>query len=299
MLVERVRGVVSEAGATAAALRSAFGELLTQEFDWSAGHLTALLNGCVFAPQLLTFWFVNGVADFSTAIVLGTVASPGGLQVRLLAYLLVVPVFVAVRAGYYLVHPVHRRAILSGTCPKSRVLSLDWFTVGILMTGLPLAFRDLGLWVGTNAVFVLGIFVLPRFVAGDRRSLAVKLGAIAVGLFLFGYVKAGGAMADAVGVVPEPAAALGPIATATLRERDLALLLRLTNSLLTGPFLVALVGYVANRVMTHPAVTEIPLLHYTLPERDPWRVVAVSASLGTVFYLLFLAAFTGRFVLVP
>jgi hypothetical protein len=282
-------------GTTARSLRSAFADLLSQEFSWSAGHLTALVNGCVFAPTLLTFWFVNGVADFSTAFVLGTVASPAGLQIRLFAYLLVVPVFIAVRASYYLLHPVHRKAVLSGTCPQSQLLSLDWFTVGILLTGLPLALRELGLWIGTNAIFVTGIFLLPRFVDADRPSTAVKVGALLAGMALFAYVKVGGT----VGAVPRPAAVVGPVATLSLTAADIGFLMRLMNSLLLGPPLVAVVGYATNRVMTHPAVTDIPLLHHTLPRRDPWPAVAVSASLGTVFYLLFRGAFTGHLVVVP
>ncbi|MFC7133687.1 MULTISPECIES: hypothetical protein [Salinibaculum] len=294
----RSRFRLAAAGSTGAALWSALKDLLSQEFDWSVGHLTALVNGCVFAPSLLTFWLVNGVADFSTALALGTVASPGGLQVRLLAYLLAVPVFVAVRAGYYVAHPVHRQAVLSGSCPKSQLLSLDWFTVGILVTGLPLALRDLGLWLAMNAVFVVGIFLVPRVVDERRRALAVKLGAIALGILLFGYVKLGAAAAS-LGVVPAPAPLLGPVATLSLSQGSLEVLLRTMNSLLLGPPLVAILGYAMNRVMTHPAVTDIPLLHYTLPRRDPWRAVAASASLGTVFYLLFLGAVTGRLVVVP
>lgn len=283
----------------AAALRESFRDLLSQEISWSAGHLTALLNGCVFAPSLLSFWLVNGVVDFSTAIALGTVASPAGLQLRLLAYLLAVPTFVALRAGYYFVHPVHRRSILSGTCPQSRLLSLDWFTVGILLTGLPLAFRDLGLWIASNAVFVLGIFVVPRFLAEERRALAVKLGAIAVGAALIGYVKLGPTVASSVAAVPRPAAVLGPVATVSLGQGTLSVLLDVMNSLVLGPPLVALLGFVLNRILTHPALKEIPVLRHTLPRRDPWQAVVVSAALGTVFYLLFLALAIGQLVLVP
>jgi hypothetical protein len=282
---------------TVDALGSAFRDLLDQEFDRTPGHATALLNGCVFAPSLLYFWFVNGVADFSTAIVLGTVASPAGLQVRLLAYLAAIPTFVALRSGYYLAHPIHRRAVLAGSCPRSDLFSLDWFTVGILVTGLPLAFSDLGLWATMNAVFLFGIFVLPRYIG--RGRLGIKLAAIALGLLLFGYVEAGGLLAAWTGGVPEPAAALGPVATLTVHPAHMDFLLRTMNSLLLGPLLVAIVAVALNRVMTHPELTAIPVLHYTLPRRDPSRAVTASAAAGTVFYLGFVAAFTGRLVVVP
>lgn len=64
-------------------VRSALVDLLSQEYSCTIGHLTALLNGCLFAPSILTFWFVNGLLDFSTAIVMGSLASPAGLLVRL------------------------------------------------------------------------------------------------------------------------------------------------------------------------------------------------------------------------
>ena len=63
-------------------LRSASADLLSQGLSYSTGHLTVVLNGCLFAPSLLTFWFVNGFLDFSTAVAIGAVATPAGLQVR-------------------------------------------------------------------------------------------------------------------------------------------------------------------------------------------------------------------------
>lgn len=294
-----VRSQVDRAGRVVDALRDAMAELLGQEFAWSAGHLTALVNGCIFAPSLLTFWFVNGIADFSTAIALGTLGGVAGIHVRLLAYVLAVPTFIAVRAGYYLLHPVHRRAVLSGSCPTSQLFSLDWFTVGILVTGLPLALRDMGLWIGMNGIFLLGIFVLPRFVDDPRRSLAVKIGAIGLGLTLWGYVKLGPTVAADLALLPRPVAMLGPVATLSMNEATLFGMLEIMNSVLLGPPIVAVVAFGLNRVMTHPALTEIPILRHTLPRRDPWRAVTVSAAVGTTFYLLFVAAATGRLVLLP
>jgi hypothetical protein len=97
---------------------SAARELLAQRFEFSTAHLAAVLSACVFAPSLLTFWFVSGVIDLSTAFVLGSLAGPGGLTVRLVADLLLVPTYLLVRATHYLAHPVHRAAVLSGTCPR-------------------------------------------------------------------------------------------------------------------------------------------------------------------------------------
>ncbi len=275
-------------------VRAAGRDLLDQEFDWSAGHATALLSTCVFAPSLLTFWVVNGVADFSTAIVIGAVATPGGLQVRLLAYVLLVPVFLLSRAAFYLAHPVHRQTVLSGACPQSRVLSLDWFSVGVLATGLPMALQDLGPWLGMNVVFLLGLFALPR-VVDDRRRGRVKVAAVSVGSLLFLYAKYGGAVPG----VPSPATTVGPVATLRLSDATTGLLVRVANSLLLGPPLVAALGVVLNRVVTRPEVRSIPFVRHTVPHRDPERVVVVSAVLGTVVYLVVVAAVTGEVVVVP
>jgi len=282
--------------ATVSALRSSFADLLDQEFDWSAGHLATLLNGCAFAPSLLTFWFVNGVVDFSTALAIGSVASPGGLVVRLLAYVLLVPTFVALRAGYYLAHPVHRQVVLQGACPQSRLFSLDWFSVGILATGLPLALQELGPWLGMNLVFLVGVFVLPRLVP-ERAGDAVALASVGLGVALFAYARYGAAAA-AVAPVPDPAW-MGPVATLRLSDATTALLLAAANSLATGPLLVAGFGLAMNVVFGREELAELPVVRHTLPDPDPVRTVAASAALGTAFYLLVVAGATGRLTLVP
>lgn len=280
------------------ALRAAVGDLLAQEFRWSPGHLATILSGCAFAPSLLTFWFVNGVVDFSTAVVIGSVGGPGGLVVRLLAYLLLVPVFLAVRMGYYMGHPVHRRTVLAGACPNSELLSLDWFSVGILATGLPLALADLGPWVGMNGIFLVGVFVVPRVLPGERLRTATKFAALALGSLVFLYANYGGAVAG-VTPVPDPASVLGPVTTLTLAPATVGWLSRLANSLLTGPPAVALFALTMNRLLTRPELATLPLVRHSLPRRDPARTVLVSAALGTVFYLLVVAAAGGPVGLVP
>jgi hypothetical protein len=275
-------------------LQAAASDLLSQEFTYSTGYLATILNGCLFAPSLLTFWFVNGLVDFSTAITIGAVATPAGLQIRLLAYVLLVPTFFLIRISIHLRNPSHRRQILAGSCPNARLLSLDWFSLGILATGLPLALQDIGPWVGMNAVFVLGLFVLPRPLSA-RRGRVVKLVAIFLGLALFVYAKYGQAMT----VLPPPQVVLGPIATFALGPEATEWLIRVVNSLLIGPLLVGVFGVVLNHVLTRPELTEIPLLRHTLPRRDPDSVVVTSAALGTAFYLVVVAAATGRVVILP
>ena len=275
-------------------LQASLSGLLDQEFSPSTGHVTALLSGCLFAPSILTFWFVNGVLDFSTAIALGSVASVAGLQVRVLAYVLLVPTFLALRAGVHLAHPGHREQVLAGSCPRTDVLSLDWFSVGILATGLPLSLQYLGPWVGMNAVFLVGLLVVPRLLSG-RAAGASKATAVCAGPLLFAYARYG----DAVPALPAPASTVGPIATTVLSDATTATLLDAVNSLLLGPVLVAAFAVASNRVLTHPEVRSIPVVRHTLPDRDPDRVVARSAALGTAFYLLVVAAATGSLLVVP
>lgn len=273
----------------------AVGDLLSRELSFSSGHLTALLHGCLFAPSILTFWFVNGLVDFSTAVVVGgSVDSTAGLLVRLYAYLLVVPVFLLLRAGFHLAHPGHRQEVLSGAYPNLKLLSLDWFTVGILATGLPLALQDLGPWLGMNAVFLLGLFVVPRWLS-RRPATAVKFGSIAGGVGLFLYAKYGGAVA----ALPAPADVVGPVASLTRSDATTASLAYSLNSLALGPLVVAAFAVAMNRLLTRPELRGVPLLRYTLPRRDPDRIVVTSAALGTVFYLLVVAVATGKLVVVP
>lgn len=269
-------------------IRDAFADLLSQEFTYSSGHLTALLNGCVFAPSLFTFWLVNGVLDFSTAVAIGAVASPAGLGIRLVAYVLLVPTFLLLRVSFYLLHPVHRRQVLSGSCPTSQLLSLDWFSVGILATGLPLALQNLGPWLASNLTLLVGLFVLPR-VLPDRVAVRVKLAAVALGSALFVVLNYG----DVVGVGFDPSTPLGAVATLRLTDATTARFLSVVNGLLTGPALVAAFALAMNRILTRPELADIPLVHHTLPRRDPDRIVATSAALGTLFYLLVVAVATG------
>mgnify|MGYP000256507910 CR=1 FL=1 len=275
-------------------LRSAFGQLLDQEFAYSTGHVAAILNTCLFAPSLLTFWFVNGVLDFSTAVAIGAVAGPAGLQVRLLAYVFLVPTFLFVRIAVHLLHPVHRRQILAGSCPNTQLVSLDWFSMGILATGLPLALQDFGPWFAMNLVFLVGLFVFPRFVADDRAG-PVKLAAIVTGSLVFLYANYGGVVA----VLPAPATMVGPVATYRLTDETTRLLLRTFNSVVFGPLVVALFGAAMNRVLTRPELADIPLVKYALPRRDPDPVVLTSAAAGTVFYLVVVFLLTDRLVVLP
>ncbi|MFD1684903.1 hypothetical protein [Halobellus litoreus] len=275
-------------------LRGAFADLLSQEFSYSTGHAAAILSGCLFAPSLLTFWFVNGLLDFSTAVAIGAVATPAGLQVRLLAYVLLVPTFLIARAVVHLLHPVHRAQVLDGSCPNTQLLSLDWVSMGILATGLPLALQNFGPWIGMNAVFVFGVFVLPRALP-DRRAEGVKLVALVLGGLVFLYANYGATLTG----VPHPSTILGPVATFSLGDATTERLFRFANSVVFGPLVIGLFGIAMNHLLTRPELAEIPVVRHTLPRRDPDAVVLTSAVFGTAFYLVVVAVVTGTLVVVP
>lgn len=279
---------------TGANVRRALADLFSQEFSYSTGHLAAILNGCLFGPSLLTFWFVNGVLGFSTAVAIGAVSTPAGLQVRLFAYLLLVPTFLVARAVAHLLHPAHRRQVLAGSCPNTSLMSLDWVSMGILATGLPLAMQNFGPWVGMNVVFLVGVFGLPRILP-TRRTGDVKLFAIVLGGALFLYANYGAA----VPVLPAPSTVLGPVASYTLTDATTNRLYGLVNSLVGGPLLVGVFGVLMNHLLTRPELATTPLVRHTLPGRDPDAVVATSAAFGTVFYLLVVTMATGEPVVLP
>jgi hypothetical protein len=50
-------------------LRAAAADLFSREFSSSTGHVATILSGCLFAPSLLTFWFVNGFIDSANSVV--------------------------------------------------------------------------------------------------------------------------------------------------------------------------------------------------------------------------------------
>ena len=204
------------------------------------------------------------------------------------------PTFLVVRMGGYLVHPAHRRQVLAGVCPNVQFLSLDWFSVGILVTGLPLAIQNLGPWLATNAVFLVGLFVLPRLLSA-RLTTGVKVATLLVGIGLFLYANYGSALA----VLPDPSMTLGPVATMRLSDATTESMMQVVNSILVGPPLVAVFGVSMNRVLTRPELRDVPMLDHTLPRRDPDRIVVASAAFGTVFYLLVVALATGQLTLVP
>lgn len=286
--------VIRSAADLVRTIRSAVADLLRQEFTPSTGHLAAILHGCLFAPSVLTFWFVNGLVDFSTAVAIGAVATPAGLSVRVVAYVLLVPTFLLARVAVHLAHPVHRTQILAGSCPSTRLLSLDWISMGILATGLPLALGNLGPWLGMNAIFVAGVFLVPQFLPARRRG-EVKIAAIGLGGVIFVYATYGGAIAT----LPDPAATLGPVATLSLPDVAVERLFRTTNSVAVGPPLVAAVGVGLNRVLTRPELVDVPLVRHSLPQRDPDLVVAINAAFGTAFYLVVVAVVTGQVIVVP
>ena len=67
-----------------------------------------------------------------------------------------------------------------------------------------------------------------------------------------------------------------------------------------GPALVVGFGVAMSRLLTRSEPREIPLVGHSLPRRDSGRVVATSAALGMLFYLVaVVAAATGNLAVLP
>ncbi|WP_152041342.1 hypothetical protein [Salinigranum salinum] len=120
---------------------------------------------------------------------------------------------------------------------------------------------------------------------------------LVAGTALFLYARYGDLLAP-LGI-PDPATVLGPIATARLADATTDLVPSVTNSLSTGPVVVAALALSMNYPLTRPELTTISSLRHTLPRRDPAQVVVTSAAFGTAFSLVFGALWTGAVSLVP
>lgn len=265
----------------------------------SCGHSTALGLGCLFSASLLRYWFVNGLLDFSTAFALGTAAAPGGLIARLAAYLAVVPVFLLTLWGYHLFDAERRTRLLETGSPSRTPLSLDWFTVGILATGFPIALRALGTWIATVALVLAALFAVPFVLDSSRTRTGTQLTLLLAALLLFVYGTYGDVVTATFEFMPSPRRVLGPIAGVTLSATTITSMLAVTNSLLVGPLFVAAFAVGSNAVLTHPVLRTVPVVRHALPRRDPTKTVAVSSAAGTVFFLLVVWLLTGWLVVVP
>jgi len=182
-----------------------------------------------------------------------------------------------------------------GPANHRQTVTIIRISLGVLATGLPLAVRNLGPWLGMNAVFLVGVFVVPRSLS-DRRASGVKLLALALGSALFLYANYGAVSASPL---PPPATVLGPVATFTLDAETTQWLFQLVNSIFLGPLAVAVFGVSTNHVLTRRELTDIPVVRHALPQRDPDTVVATSAALGTAFYLIVVGSVTGQIILLP
>jgi hypothetical protein len=119
----------------------------------------------------------------------------------------------------------------------------------------------------------------------------------------FAYASYGAALADPLPLplplVPDPATAVGPVATLRLSDATTGTLVSVTNPLVTGPPVLALFALSVNRLLTRPELVTVPSLRRSLPRRDPAGTVLGSAALGTVLHLGVVRLWTGRALLLP
>lgn len=172
-------------------------------------------------------------------------------------------------------------------------MSPDWFSMGILATGLPLALQNFGPWFGMNAIFLVGVFVLPRILPEHQASVITPF-AIMFGGAVFLYANYGGVLP----LLPTPSTGPRTVATFTLGDDITRWLVRLVNSLMFAPAFGGAFGVFMNHLLTRPKLTETAFIRHALPRRDP-DLVVTSTAFGTAFYLTVVTAAIGQLIVLP
>lgn len=265
------------------------------EIDWRDGHIVLAVLGCIFGLDMFGFWLINGVADFSTGWFIGSLRTLDQFLLRAQIYVALVPVFMGLKLAWHRIQ--YPDLFEEGLCPvKEDLFNLDWFTNAVMLTAFPLALQDIGTWLFTTAVFVFGIFLLPRLVTGDDvlRDY-VRLGSVMVGGFLTLWLKVNLPLVPA----PETLPFLSEVAALELSGHTVFGIYNVMNSMVFGPFLVTFVSMVFAAVFTSDAFQTTPLLEKIVPERESWGTIAVSSFTGAVVYLALVWVFTGSILWIP
>lgn len=264
------------------------------EIEWRDGHLVLAVIGCIFGLEMLQFWFVNGVADFSTAWFVGSIRTIDSFLLRAKIYIAILPLFFAIKFAWNLF--LHPELVLDGVCPvKKDIFNLDWFTNAVMLTALPLALKSIGTWLLTTSFFVFGIFIIPRLWKDDLTQDIIRIGVAIVGTILTLWIQVG------IPLVPGPSTVpfVSDAVSTTLADETVVAIYNSMNSMLVGPFLVTFVSLVFASVFTSNEIQNTPYLELMAPERTPWYTIAVSSFVGAVVYMALVWFFTGSVLWAP
>lgn len=301
-------------------------DIVASELRLTNGHIVSIIFGCILSVQLFQFWLVNGIADFSTAIVVTDLVTwdvhpfelvfdvtvqadaihinapafsadlTRAFIARVIGYILIVPAFVLAKLGYYaLTRP---NAVLAGRCPRvEKLFSLDWFTSGVLMTTLPLAVRDLAQFLVPLLLTGVGIYGAQFVAETETDRDLIKLGAIIVAGAVFLWLGFTSFVTSLVSV-PTPAS-VSPLLTAKVPATATEQAMRIFNALLSGPVVVAAAALVFNALQADEEIQSAPLVSKGIQGAEPSAVVMMSAYTGTFVFLLVNGVITGQLILTP
>lgn len=276
-----VLSIMSDIEWTEPGLRVAFLEMLYDDFDIRGDILGALI--ACFVSVDIVYWAIGGLSNFGTAFALGAIS--GDVSLRIIAYVLLVPMFVLTKFLYHMIFD--RDSMMSGSCPSNSVFDLDWFAVGVLGTSFPMALQDAGAWIFSTVIYLISLFVLPRLVDDRRTGNILKVGGLAVGFGLYLFIVHG-----------DPSA-LPDFMTFTLSDQTTQQIVDLVTSIVFGPFLLGLFAVGNAVVLTSRPFKTIPYAGPLLPDRDNIRSVFVSGAIGTVMFLGIQGVLTGDLIIFP
>lgn len=215
--------------------------------------------GCLLTIDLL-YWVLSGAGRFTSSAVLGLPA----LDERFFVYLLLLPLFVAVKTSWIAIE--YPGAITGQLCPNDTLFDLDWFTIGVFGTALPLTLERIWMWIATVLIFVTLFILVPRL-GPDTRILGI------VGIGLVQVV--GRFFPD---VVPS-------VLRVTLQQPQVDALMDVVLNIYTGPVILGGLAVVVAGVLSLDEVRSLPGGDL-LPDKDPGVSVFVSAATGTLLFLL-------------
>lgn len=287
------------------------GDFIDKQF--STGKLPIVGLTCVFTLDMLQFWAVHGISDFTNQILFAhlltfNVQSLNPLVVywhvanemitRIIGYVLIVFVFIAARYIHYRIEdPQYRIFTSNKSCPVvSKWFELDWFVMGIMVTILPLSLVNIGVWATSTVTLAILIAVIPAIFNFDQKQ---RLGAAGLAGLAFVYFQAGEFIHNLLPFIPTPTSLWPSVIGLTLTQPQVHALMSIFNSVAFGPILAAILGVFFVRLNATNAFQKTPVLNEGVQEVVPVQVVIQSAGVGTLAFLGIQWLLTGQLILIP
>lgn len=287
------------------------GNFIDEQF--SNAHLALGSLTCIFTFDMLRFWAVHGITDFSNQILFAHLLtfnieslSPLNIQwnvantmiTRAIAYIVIVFVFIAARYIHYrIADPQYRIFTSRKACPNvQKWFELDWFVMGIMVTILPLSLVHIGIWATSTITMGIIIAIIPAIFGFNREQ---RLGAALVAGVAFLYFQAGGFIHSFLPAIPTPTSLWPSVIGLTLSHHEVHILMNIFNSVAFAPSIAAILGVFFVTLNSSSAFQKTPFLSEGVQEIVPTSVVIQSAGVGTLAFLAIQWAVTGQLILIP